>query len=172
MRKMVEDILYLNYCAEDMKIRQTDVGKVLEERLLSYQVTLADKEIVVHVPDNMEFLVDTDERMISQILDNLLSNAARYTPEKGCIQIELFQIEQKLVIENFGVTIPQEIAPHILEPFVSGSHQVRASDMHSHGLGLYIASYYAKKLQICLEVRNGEDSVLAELTFLNQHKMS
>ena len=175
MRKMVEDILYLNHCAEDMRIRQTDVGKLLEERLRSCQVALADKGIAVDVPENMVFAAKTDEMIISQILDNLLSNAVRYTPEGGHIRIEYLEAGgcgRRILIENFGVTIPEELAPHILEPFVSGSHQADSSGMRSHGLGLYIASYYAKKLGILLEVRNGEDSVAAELTFLPEYQKS
>ncbi len=171
MRKMVEDILYLNHCAEDMKIQPIHVGKVLQERMLSYQVSLADKGITVDALTDMEFVVDTDERMLSQILDNLLSNAVRYTPIKGHIRIVLWEEEYRLVIENFGVTIPKELMPHILDPFVSGSHQVKGWDMDSHGLGLYIASYYAKKLLFRLEVRNGEDSVVAELFFSDRHEM-
>ncbi|MCI8542624.1 MAG: HAMP domain-containing histidine kinase [Lachnospiraceae bacterium] len=175
MRKMVEDILYLNHCAEDMRIRQTDVGKLLEERLRSCQVALADKGIAVDVPENMVFAAKTDEMIISQILDNLLSNAVRYTPEGGHIRIAYLEAGgcgRRILIENFGVTIPEELAPHILEPFVSGSHQADSSGMRSHGLGLYIASYYAKKLGILLEVRNGEDSVAAELTFLPEYQKS
>ncbi len=175
MRKMVEDILYLNHCAEDMRIRQTDVGKLLEERLRSCQVALADKGIAVDVPENMVFAAKTDEMIISQILDNLLSNAVRYTPEGGHIRIAYLETGgcgRRILIENFGVTIPEELAPHILEPFVTGSHQADSSGMRSHGLGLYIASYYAKKLGILLEVRNGEDSVAAELTFLPEYQKS
>ena len=175
MRKMVEDILYLNHCAEDMRIRQTDVGKLLEERLRSCQVALADKGIAVDVPENMVFAAKTDEMIISQILDNLLSNAVRYTPEGGHIRIAYLEAGgcgRRILIENFGVTIPEELAPHILEPFVSGSQQADSSGMRSHGLGLYIASYYAEKLGILLEVRNGEDSVAAELTFLPEYQKS
>lgn len=167
MRKMVEDILYLNHCAEDMKLCRTDIGEVLAECMKSYQVALTDQEIRVDVPENMTCMVLTDERMICQILDNLLSNAVRYTPVKGHIRILLDTKKQELRIENFGVVIPEELAPHILEPFVSGSHQADASGIRSHGMGLYIASYYARKLGVRLEVRNGEagDSVVAELKF-------
>ena len=167
MRKMVEDILYLNHCAEDMRIRQTDVGKLLEERLRSCQVALADKGIAVDVPENMVFAAKTDEMIISQILDNLLSNAVRYTPEGGLIRIELREEGQErgILIENFGVTIPDGLMPHVFEPFVTGSHQADSAGLHSHGLGLYIAYYYAKKLEARLEVRNGEDSVVTLLIF-------
>ena len=146
------------------------MGKLLEERLRSCQVALADKGIAVDVPENMVFAAKTDEMIISQILDNLLSNAVRYTPEGGHIRIAYLETGgcgRRILIENFGVTIPEELAPHILEPFVSGSHQADASGIRSHGMGLYIASYYARKLGVRLEVRNGEagDSVVAELKF-------
>ncbi len=167
MRKMVEDILYLNHCARDMSIRETDVGQVLAERLRCYQVAVADKGIRLEVPEDMGLLADTDEAMVSRILDNLLSNAVRYTPAGGRIRIELRGAprERELRIENFGVTIPDALMPHIFEPFVTGSHQADSAGLHSHGLGLYIASYYAKKLDARLAVRNGEDSVVTLLSF-------
>ena len=105
--------------------------------------------------------------MAARILDNLLSNAVRYTPEGGLIRIELWEEGQErgILIENFGVTIPDGLMPHVFEPFVTGSHQADSAGLHSHGLGLYIASYYAKKLEARLEVRNGEDSVVTLLIF-------
>lgn len=172
MRSMVEEILYLNHCAQDMRIRRTDVGELLAERLCACQVVLTDKHIEVDVPTNMELAVDTDPAMVSQILDNLLSNAVRYTPAGGRIRIALSQKESAgVLIENFGVRISGELLPHIFEPFVSGSHGCDSTGTQSHGLGLYIASYYAKKLGAFLEVRNGEDSVITELSFDAERKM-
>ena len=76
-----------------------------------------------------------------------------------------FHEGKRVRIENYGVRIPEELLPHVLEPFVSGSHERDSSGTRSHGLGLYIASYYAKKLGILLSVSNGKDSVAAELMF-------
>lgn len=162
MRKIVEDILYLNHCAEDMRFQRIDIWKVLTEKLRSYQIALTDKRISVEMPREAKLLTETDEAMISQILDNLLSNAVRYTPGGGTIRIDLVQAGGKkgIRIENFGVTIPGELIPHIFEPFVSGSHDRDGSGEASHGLGLYIALYYARKLGFGLSVQNGEDSVI------------
>lgn len=95
-------------------------------------------------------------------------------------------------ITNFGVWISQELLPHIFEPFVSGNAGAGSSfggcgpeadrpgsDMESsgfgggsqsgslgvgsHGLGLYIADYYAKKLHADLSVRNVEEGVETEI---------
>lgn len=166
MRKMVEDILYLNHSAQNMSIQRTDVGKVLMDRLQSYQVALADRCLVVDHADREGFFVDTDETMLAQILDNLLSNAVKYTPAGGGIRIQLHRGSQRMVlIENFGGRIPEDIAPHIFDPFVSGSHEPDSSGVRSHGLGLYLASYYARKLGIVLKVENGEGCVAASISF-------
>lgn len=82
--------------------------------------------------------------------------------EAGRTEIETGR--RGIQIRNFGVTIPEELLPHIFEPFVSGNHG-RTATAGSHGLGLYIASYYAKKLGISLSVTNQEDSVVTEILF-------
>lgn len=164
MRKMVEDILYLNHCAENISFKQVDVGKLLEERTLACRIVLADRKLRVDYEQNSGLTAYTDELMLQQIVDNLLSNSIRYTPEGGHIRISL-QEGKRVRIENYGVRIPEELLPHVMEPFVSSSHGRDSSGARSHGLGLYIASYYAKKLGLLLSVSNGKDSVAAELTF-------
>lgn len=164
MRKMVEDILYLNHCAENISFKQVDVGKLLEERTLACRIVLADRKLRADYEKNSGLTAYTDELMLQQIVDNLLSNSIRYTPEGGHIRISL-QEGKRVRIENYGVRIPEELLPHVMEPFVSSSHERDSSGACSHGLGLYIASYYAKKLGILLTVSNGKDSVAAELTF-------
>ncbi|MCR2047641.1 HAMP domain-containing histidine kinase [Acetatifactor muris] len=166
MRKMVEEILYLNRCAEHMRLQETDAGQVLTECLQSCQVALTDRCIAVEFQEKERLCIDTDEVMAAQIFDNLLSNAVKYTPCGGRITISVGEEAQggSVRIENFGVTIPEALLPRIFEPFVSGDHG-RSQGTGSHGLGLYIASYYAKKLNINLSIYNGENSVVAEVTF-------
>lgn len=166
MRKMVEEILYLNRCTENIRIHPEDIGRLLEQSLQSYQVELADRRLSLDVTENGKLTMDTDEAVMVQILDNLLSNAVKYTPDGGRIQITVEGEDKEIRIENFGVRIPGELLDHIFEPFVGGNHgagSVPGKD--SHGLGLYIASYYAKKLGISLTVSNGRDSVRAVLAF-------
>lgn len=170
MRKMVEDILYLNRCStENVRFQKVETGAILSERIQSCQVAIDEKRLVVEFRGEESLTVSTDERMFTQILDNLLSNAVKYTPAEGRIRIGMFRRtgESEICIENFGVTIPEELLPHIYEPFVSGSHSEDSAGARSHGLGLYIASYYAKKLEISLSVRSEEDCVVSTLVFRN-----
>ena len=168
MRKIVEEILYLNRCAENRELQQTDVGGLTVRRLHAYQVELADRGISAVVSGEESFSLITDEMMIDQILDNLLSNAVKYTPRDGSIKIELTACnaegKAEVRIENACAAIDEELLPHIYEPFVRGCHEGGPSP-DSHGLGLYIASYYAKKLGITLSVQNGENCVISVLIF-------
>lgn len=163
MKKIVEDILYLNHCTENIHPQPMDVEELLRERLRAYQIPIAEKDILVEWKKNGGLTIVADELILSQILDNLLSNGVKYTPAGGRIGISICQQEKRneIRIENFGVTIPEDLLPHIFEPFVSGSHGPES--VGSHGLGLYIASYYARKSGFSLLIYNGEDSVVALL---------
>lgn len=159
MGKMVEDVLSLNQRPEDIKLWQTRVGKLLREGTARYQVPILEKNLTVEFQGREELELCTDEGLLSRILDNLLSNAVKYTPAGGRIRIWLEEGKAggiSVRIENSGARIPEDILPHIFEPFVSGSHG-GAPGQRSHGLGLYIASYYAGRLGMILSVRNEGD---------------
>ncbi len=165
MGKMVEDVLSLNQRPEDIKFWQTRVGKLLEEGIARCQVPILEKNLTVEFQGEKELEVCTDEALLSRILDNLLSNGVKYTPAGGRIRICLGEGQKggmEVRIENSGARIPEDILPHIFEPFVSGSHG-GPSGQRSHGLGLYIASYYAGRLGMKLSVCNSEEGVRAVL---------
>lgn len=164
MRKMVEDILYLNHCAENIRMQKVDMGELLQKRLQLYQVAAAEKQLKIELFQEGGAEAETDEALMAQILDNLLSNAVKYTPDRERIQITV-NADPQIHIENFGVTIPDDLFPHIFEPFVNGSHAENTAGMGSHGLGLYIASYYAKRLGADVTMKNGENSVVTILSF-------
>lgn len=163
MKRMVEDILYLNRCGETLDFQRLALLDVLRRKLETYRIAASDRQISIDIEGEGHVLVLTDETVLSHILDNLLSNAVNYTPKGGRIRIAVQ--EHTLVIQNYGVTIDGELLPHIFEPFVSGRHERSADSAGSHGLGLYIAAYYAKVLGMQIAVENEEDSVAVTLGF-------
>lgn len=68
-----------------------------------------------------------------------------------------------LWIRNFGANVPEEILPHIFEPFVSGN-----TGEKGHGLGLYIVSYFVKKLHAEIAIENEPDAVCVHLQFAEE----
>lgn len=155
MRSIIEEILSLNKDRSSKKCR-IHLYEAVRALADSYLVAAADKQLELTVEGDKETYLWADEAMFIKIIDNLLSNAVAYTPKQE--KIEVLISETTVTIRNEGVTIPQEILPHIFEPFVCGEHQTA-----SHGLGLYIAMYYAKMMyaQLCIQnVENGVEAVV------------
>lgn len=163
MKKMVEDILYLNHCGETVDIQRIELRKILQTKLEEYRIAIADRQLEVRVEGLASVVIDTDETLFAQILDNIFSNVVNYTPPKECVQMML--TEQKLWIKNTGIQIDVDILPHIFEPFVSGNHEKTDSQSSSHGLGLYIAAYYARKLGMRIDILNQEDGVVTVIRY-------
>ena len=163
MKKMVEDILYLNHCGASLDFVQTDVRKLLENQLLALKIPVNHRKLEMSLEGLLRREICTDETMFSHILGNLLSNSISYTPVGEKVKIVLR--EEKLTIQNFGVRIEEELLPHIFEPFVSGNHEREEGEEASHGLGLYIGAYYAKQLGMKIDMENQGESVVTNLIF-------
>lgn len=82
--------------------------------------------------------VQGDETRLCQVLANLLTNAARYTPKGGHIWLEMEKDDREAVIRvrDTGVGISKEMLPRIFELFIQGDH--RESDA-GDGLGIGLA---------------------------------
>lgn len=158
MRKMVEDILSLNYGKEQLQYRTVNLIALLDYSLESNRIAISDKKLQIVHPDTKDVEIVADEYLLTQILDNIISNAVKYTPAGESIEIRTDS--HALSIENHGVTIPEDILPHVFDPFVSGNHE---HDNAGHGLGLYIASYYAKQMDFSLFIENRTDRVVTTL---------
>lgn len=156
MRKIVEDILSLNYRAKHLERETVDMGVLVKEIVSSYQVQTEEKQLVVVVEGGN--LVSTDGEIMKKIVDNLISNAVQYTPFGERIEIEIGT--SALYIRNYGAAIDQKILPDIYEPFVSSDEGKKGK-----GLGLYIVSYYGRLLGCRIQIENKENFVLSELTF-------
>ncbi|MCM1183856.1 MAG: HAMP domain-containing histidine kinase [Roseburia sp.] len=155
MRKMVEDILYLNRRANLQQREPVALEILAKELVRGYAVQTEARSLAVSVSGRGTLL--SDREMLWTVADNLLSNAVQYTPDGGRITITVR--DGGLCIRNYGVTISEALFPNIYEPFVSSDGGAKGK-----GLGLYVAAYYSRLLDCRLSVRNMEDSVCAELT--------
>ena len=156
MQKIVEDILFLNHCSQNIQLETISVPELMEECMSSYHVQLEEKSLHV-TTEGAGFQLETDREMLKKILDNLLSNAIYFTPEGGRILIRYNT--RKITIINYGTSIDEELLPHVFEPFVTS-----VTHNKSHGLGLYVVSYYAKFLNCTIKLTNIKEDVMAENT--------
>ncbi len=82
--------------------------------------------------------LEADETRLCQVLTNLLSNAAKYTPPRGHVAIEATCEQTRITIrvKDDGNGIAPELLPRIFDLFVQGD---RSTDRHQGGLGIGLA---------------------------------
>jgi PAS domain S-box-containing protein len=87
-------------------------------------------------------VLDADEGRLVQVVSNLLTNAARYTPARGCIQVrgERDGDAALLRVLDNGVGLRPDLLPHVFQRFTQGAARAPDGDGGGGlGLGLSIA---------------------------------
>jgi signal transduction histidine kinase len=107
--------------------------------------------------------VSVDVQALSRCLQNLLTNAIKYSGGAHWIGIEAkteeFGSEVSISVRDHGIGISQEELKHIFEPFYRGA-SVRDAQIHGNGLGLPIAKSIAESMggQITVDSEFGRGS--------------
>ena len=127
-----------------LNMRRVDLVEMCNETDARFQPQTGMKKIQLSVicPVNA-LLVRGDRERLRQILDNLMQNALRYTPEGGRIEIQLQRQAHNAIIaiHNSGPAISEEALAHLFERFYRAD---KARDRASGGTGLGLA--IARKL--------------------------
>ncbi|GAA4448624.1 hypothetical protein GCM10023189_06760 [Nibrella saemangeumensis] len=92
--------------------------------------------------------IRTDENAVSQVLDNLVSNAIKYSPVGASVSIDVTRAEESLIIrvQDEGTGIPLDEADKLFRKFSRLSTRPTAGES-SNGLGLAIAKKLVHLLQ-------------------------
>jgi signal transduction histidine kinase len=130
-------------------IEKTSIQDVCRQLAASFASLTRKKRIKVRLDIDQQIpLLMTDAGKVQQILYNFMSNAVKFTPEKGRIEIKAFMPDDKTVrlsVADNGPGIDEKYQQDIFEKFrqVDGS-LTRASD--GSGLGLAISKELAQLL--------------------------
>jgi signal transduction histidine kinase len=92
---------------------------------------------------------------LRSLLDNLIENALRYTPEGGVVDVRLLRDGGRMAVEvvDTGPGIPQELLPRVFDRFF----RVPGNGSNGSGLGLSIAQAAAQRCGLLLTLRNRQD---------------
>jgi len=122
------------------------------------------QQVTLHAPSPLPIFY-LDEDRILQVLDNLLNNAVKFTPEKGEIRVFVYmQYDSdsgerwaEIRVSDSGIGVPSEDAERIFLKFYQGSLG-RWPSSRGSGLGLAISRYIVEAHggRIWVESRSGE----------------
>ncbi|MBI2803696.1 MAG: HAMP domain-containing protein [Planctomycetes bacterium] len=92
--------------------------------------------------------VMADQEALSEILDNLVDNAVKYTPEGGVIRLNWWPEDGhvNLEVQDTGIGIPESDLPRIFERFYRVD-KARSREMGGTGLGLSIVKHLVQAMQ-------------------------
>lgn len=145
--EMVLQYLRLENMSSDLKIEKYNLSEIIKQAVKKYAPIFIHKKIKLDFRE-MNCLVLTDEKWLVFVIEQIISNALKYTP-KGTISIYMEEIsekpsEKKLVIEDTGIGIQQEDIPRVFEKGFTGYNG--RMDKKSTGIGLYLCKQILNKL--------------------------
>jgi PAS domain S-box-containing protein len=96
-----------------------------------------EQELTISIPSE-PIWVQADPNRLSQIVSNLLTNAAKYTDKKGKIWLEVQQNDDQveIAVRDTGIGIASDMQERIFEPFVQATNTL---DRSRGGLGIGLA---------------------------------
>ena len=102
--------------------------------------------------------VNASARMLDQILANLMSNAAKFSPENSHVDVWAERKGRRVVlfVRDHGMGIPKDLQPHLFSRFVKTDQQVR-SNVHGSGLGLSIVKSQVERLGGTIDFKTAEN---------------
>ena len=134
-----------------------EFDQLVKDFVADYQPLLAIHRLLLEGSTGK--LIAADKTRLKQVLDNLVSNAVKYSPEGGEIKIKLTPEKNgvSFSVQDFGLGIPENEKEKIFLPFFRSSASKRAAS--GAGLGLYICAqivkHYGGKIKVESEEGKG-----------------
>lgn len=101
-------------------------------------------------------IASLDKKLLKNVMFNLISNAIKFSPEAGLIEItsEASDTSVKISVKDNGIGISKEDQEHLFERFFRGHN---ATHIQGTGLGLNIVAKYAELMNALLDIDSIEN---------------
>lgn len=164
--EMVLAFLRLDAESTDYVIRELNLDNIVRGAVKKFSTSFIRKKLrLIYEPLNVSVI--TDEKWLSFVVEQVLSNALKYTKE-GSITIYL-EASKKLCIKDTGIGIAPEDLPRIFENGYTGYNG--RSDKKASGIGMYLCKRVCDKLGHTISVTSEPDVGTIVTIDLEQKKL-
>jgi signal transduction histidine kinase len=149
--KHVLEMATLEYKDTGVKLKPTDFHATINEVVQSFRQASENKGISIHAPDLDKYcLVMADLTYLRLVLENLVSNAVKYSPKGKVINLSIADTDNQiqLRIRDHGVGVPIAEEDKLFKKFSTLSVRPTGGES-SNGLGLSLVKRY-------MELMNGK----------------
>jgi signal transduction histidine kinase len=144
MQHLVDDLLdaaRLETGRLQLDPKPISAARMIREVVEAHRPAAAARSVTVTVGTPRHLPVRADAVRLRQVLDNLLANAIKYTPDGGSVRVEAGAGPRPettaVVVSDSGIGIPEEQYPQLFERFFRASNAVQRG-IKGTGLGLAI----------------------------------
>jgi len=166
LQRMVEELLFLSRVdvgGLELDLDQVDVAELARAALGSADPAAAAKRIALEYegPETLRTRADADR--VGQVFDNLISNAIKFTPERGSVKVSLAADGGSIVagVSDNGVGVPEAEQPRLFERFFRST---ATRDVPGTGLGLTIVRAIVEAHHGTIECSSGADGTTFTFT--------
>ena len=180
MFKLVNQLMDFNKLENDtlrLSVEQIDVVKVMNDICDTFEFNVKEKGLTLNrfgMEDQLMAWTDADK--LEKIVSNLLSNALKFTPRGGHIDVTLDTVEcsmingqcsmVKVTIADTGKGIPEEQRENIFKRFYQLDNQTKAIVNWGTGIGLYYSRRLAELHHGSLTAGNRQEGSGAVFTLV------
>ena len=144
--QLVDDLLDLNRIMTGkvrLDLQQVSMADVVHASMESAKPAAEIKEIRLKaILDPVATTINADVGRIQQVIWNLLTNAIKFTPKGGQVQVVLQRVNShvELSVSDTGIGIPASFLPHVFDRFAQGDSSTTRA-FGGLGLGLAISKH-------------------------------
>ena len=148
---MVLQYLRLESESSDLVLKTQNLDDIIRQAVKKYAPLFIRKKLtLVYEPVNCQVL--TDEKWLEFVLEQILSNAIKYT-KRGSVAVYMDDREEKtLVIADTGIGIAAEDVPRVFEKGFTGYNG--RYDKRSTGIGLYLCRRVLNRLSHTIRIES------------------
>lgn len=163
LERLINDMLQLARAqagTQNLTVTNVPLIPVLREAVATYEPLAQAREITLRfVPPSTAATVAADREALLTIINNLLGNAVRYTPEGGNVELQCYESGNTwaIIVADNGLGIPEQDQERIFERFYR-VEKARDASRGGTGLGLSIVKNLVQALggEVQLRSRPGE----------------
>ena len=172
MFKLVNQLMDFNKLENDtlrLSVENLDVVKAMNDICDTFEFNMKEKGLTLNrfgMED--ELMAWTDGDKLEKIVSNLLSNALKFTPRGGHIDVTLDVADEKVkvTIADTGKGIPEEQLENIFKRYYQLDNQTKAIKNWGTGIGLYYSRRLAELHHGSLTAGNRQEGTGAVFTLI------
>ncbi len=149
LTRLISDLLNISRIesgrALDMQISQINLHELAGQVLSTQQHYTAQHKLINNVPVDLP-VIEGDSDKVAQILDNLVGNAIKYSPDGGQVLVNAQEEDDAIRIDvtDEGLGVPKQQQEKIFDRFQMVDGDSKRKGIKGTGIGLYLVRHLAR----------------------------